>query len=121
MSEVYNRKHPRIDLKLRAFFQIQPQGKFGKQIPLVIKTIGKGGLMFVSPIPLSIGKELSMRLRYYSRSIEFTVKGVWLEKIQKNKNSMFRSGAVFTEISDENMDHINQILNIHRGYYNPSA
>ncbi len=120
-SDIYKRKHPRINLEVQAFYEIQGRSKFEKQIPLAIKTIGKGGLMFVSPIPLSIGKELPMRLHYYSRIIEFTAMGVWLEKIPENKNSLFRSGAIFIEISDENKDHINQILDIHMGYYDPSA
>ena len=117
--EVYNRKHTRINLDLQAFFQILVKGKDEKRIPLTIKTIGRGGLMFISPIPLSIGKELLMRVHYYSRIIDFTAKGVWLEKVEKNKHSLFRSGATFTEISDENRVQIDHILNIHTGYHNP--
>ncbi len=113
--EPYIRNHPRLNIDMLAYYQILVKGMYEKQIPLFLKTIGKGGLMFLSPIPLSVGKEIPMRLFYYSEFIEFTAKGVWAEKIQKRDTFLYKSGAVFTNISDKNLNRIGHIVNLHTG------
>lgn len=111
----FNRNYPRLNIDMLAYYPISINGSYEKEIPLYLKTIGKGGLMFLSSIPLSVGKELPMRLLYYSKVIEFTARGVWTEKVQKRDTRLFKSGAIFTEISSENLDTINHIVNIHTG------
>jgi hypothetical protein len=111
----FKRNYPRLNIDMLAYYQILVNGIYEKEVPLLLKTIGKGGLMFLSPIPLSIGKELQMRLLYYSKLIEFTAKGVWTEKIERRNRLMFKSGAIFTAISNDNLDYINHIVNIHTG------
>ena len=113
--EPYIRNHPRLNIDMLAYYQILVQGVYEKEIPLFLKTIGKGGLMFLSPIPLSVGKEIPMRLLYYSEFIEFTAKGVWSERIRKKKTFLYKSGAVFTSISDKNINRIGHIVNLHTG------
>lgn len=114
-KEAYPRNHPRLNIDMLAFYEILVNGIYEKRVPLLLKTIGKGGLMFISPIPLSVGKELQMRLYYFSKLIEFTAKGAWSEKIRKNKAFLFKSGAAFANISNENLDRIDYIINLHTG------
>jgi len=114
-KEAFIRNHPRLNIDMLAYYQIFVNGRYEKRVPLFLKTLGKGGLMFLSPIPLSVGKELQMRFHYYSKLIEFTAIGVWSEKVLKRNSLLFKNGASFANISNDNLSRIDHIINIHTG------
>jgi hypothetical protein len=109
----YSRNHPRLNISIPAYFKIPGSG--GGQVPVHIQTIGKGGIMFLSFIPLGPGKELQLGLLYYSRRVEFRARGVWSEKFLHKKRALFRSGATFTDIEYDDLGWIEHIVNIHSG------
>jgi hypothetical protein len=57
-----------------------------------IKTVGKGGLIFISPIPLSVDTHLKFRLLDGNHGITFLFKVVWTKPVEKNEGSVFYVG-----------------------------
>jgi len=60
-----------------------------------IKTLGKGGLMLVSSIPLSVDTHLKVRLLDGNHSITFLSKVVWTNPVEKKDSSGFNVGLQF--------------------------
>ena len=60
-----------------------------------IKTVGKGGLMFVSPVPLAVDTHLKVRLLDGNHGIMFLSKVVWTKPVEKNDASGFNIGVQY--------------------------
>jgi len=76
-----------------------------------IKSLGGGGLMFISPVPLNIGTRLEMTIFNFMVQINFIAEVIWTRKVTEPKPSQFQYGVIFSEISDENLVEISRILN----------
>jgi c-di-GMP-binding flagellar brake protein YcgR len=98
------RKSPRINLDLRAAISTNSTGKrHSEVISASIKTLGSGGLMIDSPIPLKEGELVEMTLFFQSTAISFISSVVWKQQMDKKKQKTFRCGLTFRSISDEDL------------------
>ncbi|MBI1824610.1 MAG: PilZ domain-containing protein [Nitrospirae bacterium] len=112
-SVLYHRRaHPRANLELQADFRIllsdtptEDQRQKAKT-----ETLGGGGLMFVSPIQLSLGNRLEMRLFYMTFVLEFVAEVVWIEQLVGNETEEFKCGLRYVDIADGDLAYIHYIL-----------
>lgn len=112
-SVVYHRRaHPRANLELQADFRILLPDKPLDQDRQKAKTqtVGGGGLMFVSPVPLSLGTKLEMRLFYTTFILEFIAEVVWIEQLVGNETADFKCGLQYVDIADGDLAYIHYIL-----------
>lgn len=106
--EYIRRKYPRVDLELTAAFRVI--GTERGELHILTKTLGGGGLMFISPVQLSVGDILEAVLFYLTLQIQFKTKVVWTEQQLENQISDFKCGLEYTEISDEDRSLIFNIV-----------
>jgi len=112
-SVIYHRRaHPRANLELQADFRILLPEKPSEQERRKTRTqtLGGGGLMFISPVPLSLGTKLEMRLFYMTFILEFVAEVVWLEQLVGNETEEFKCGLHYVDISDGDLAYIHYIL-----------
>lgn len=112
-SVLYHRRaHPRANLELQADFRIvsseQPADQERQKTKT--RTLGGGGLMFISPVPLSLGSRLDMRLFYMTFILEFVAEVVWIEQLVGNETGEFKCGLQYVDISDGDLAYIHYIL-----------
>jgi hypothetical protein len=112
-SVLYHRRaHPRANLELQADFRIllpdQPAEESRRKART--ETVGGGGLMFVSPVALSLGTRLEMRLFYMTFVLEFVAEVVWIEQLVGNETDDFKCGLRYVDIADGDLAYIHYIL-----------
>ena len=110
--KAYYRKYPRVNMELGADFKVvfPSENRAQEKLTTMVETLGGGGLMFVSPIPLSPGIQIDMRLYYDTRVIPIVAEVVWTEPEAETENNRFRCGLEFTFISRDDLLHIHDIL-----------
>jgi len=104
---VGKRKHPRLDMELDGDFRILLPEKDTKHYLFKTKTIGRGGLMFVSSVSLSVVTPLQVRLFHRPNVITFNSRVVWTKPFKENKQSRFRIGLKYdppSQVSLLNVD-----------------
>ncbi|MBI3352651.1 MAG: PilZ domain-containing protein [Nitrospirae bacterium] len=105
------RKYPRINLELLAEFSVTAPAEEGsKKESALIKTLGGGGLMFVSPTPLEEGTIVDMNVFFEFSTIPFQAEVVWTEINVERKQKEFRCGLKFRSISDDDLLYIQHFL-----------
>jgi len=106
------RKHPRINLELLAEFSVSdPDQKEGvKKESVLIKTLGGGGVMFTSPVPLPEGALVNMKVFFEFSAIPFQAEVVWTELQVERKQNEFRCGLKFRSILDDDLLYIQHFL-----------
>jgi hypothetical protein len=112
-SVLYHRRaHPRANLELQADFRIllpdHPTEESRQKAKT--ETVGGGGLMFVSPVVLSLGTRLEMRLFYMTFVLEFIAEVVWIEQLVGNETDEFKCGLRYVDIADGDLAYIHYIL-----------
>jgi hypothetical protein len=105
------RKHPRINLELLATFSVAASTEEdSKEESALIKTLGGGGVMFVSPTPLEEGTIVDMKVFFEFSTIPFQAEVVWTEINVERKQKEFRCGLKFRSISDDDLLYIQHFL-----------
>ena len=72
------RKYPRVDVHIKADYQIIPPVNPDERISVDTKNISIGGLMFYTTHPITIGSHLDIRLYLKKESVNFTAVVKWL-------------------------------------------
>lgn len=117
-GEGFTREFPRVSTTLDSDLRmLDPAKKFADRVPTQTRTLGGGGVMLVSPVPLKAGAKIETRLFYYSLVIEFTGKVVWSETVEKFGRQDHYAGVKFQEILPEYLGHIQNII---KSQQNPS-
>lgn len=75
------------------------------------KMIGGGGLSVVSPVSIPVGTFLHGKLSYFAHVVEFSAEIVWAEPFSIGESSRTRYGLSFTQISQESLLAIHDIIN----------
>jgi hypothetical protein len=83
---------------MKGDFRILQEEKEKEPFPGRIKTVGKGGLMLVSPVPLAVDTHLQVRLFEGNRVITFLSKVVWTNPADKNEAPSFNVGLQYDPI-----------------------
>ena len=105
------RKHARINLELLAIFSVAgPNEKSSKKESVLIRTLGGGGVMFLSPIPLKEGTLVDMTAFFEFSAIPFLAEVVWTEMNVERKQKEFRCGLKFRSIGDDDLLFIHHFL-----------
>lgn len=105
------RKHPRVNLELQAEFSVTTPGEANpKKESVLIKTLGGGGIMFVSPMSLQEGSIVDMKVYFEFSSIPFQAEVVWTELQVERKQKEFRCGLKFRSILDDDLLYIQYFL-----------
>ena len=108
------RAHPRVDVDLRSdFWVLKPKrekGTLPQRFDSVAKTLGTGGLMFVSGVPLPVGTKVDMKLHYYSITVEFVAEVVWTREETGFGHAEYYCGSRYSAISYDNLTHVQNIL-----------
>ncbi len=105
------RKHPRINLELLATFSVAASTEdASKKESALIKTLGGGGVMFVSPTPLEEGTIVDMKVFFEFSTVPFQAEVVWTEINVERKQKEFRCGLKFRSISDDDLLYIQHFL-----------
>ncbi len=85
-----------------------------QRIDSMAKTLGTGGLMFVSNFPLPVGTKVDMKIHYYSITVEFVAEVVWTKEEAGFGTSEYFCGSRYSAISYDNLTHIQNILKSHQ-------
>ena len=110
----YDRRYPRVNLELKADFRILLPQNEKDRFELQTKSLGGGGLMFLSPVKLSSGTRVEIRLFYYAHVIQFIAEVVWTEQLVGTETADFKCGLEYVKISQDDLLNIHQILENHR-------
>lgn len=117
-DDIKKRVHPRVVIDLKSDFQVLQSQKTGETSPhrvdSMAKTLGTGGLMFVSNVPLPVGTKVDMKIHYYSIIIEFVAEVVWTKEEEGFGTSEYFCGSRYSAISYDNMTHVQNILKSHQ-------
>jgi len=112
------RFHPRVNVDLKTDFQVLRKAigsdNCSPRVDTTAKTLGTGGVMFVSNIPLTVGTKVDMKLHYYSITIEFVAEVVWTEERAGFNTPEFYCGSRYSAISYDNLTHIQNIIRSQR-------
>jgi hypothetical protein len=105
------RRFPRICQELPlSFRQLDPEKK-EKWVSTRTKMLGGGGFSVISPVLLPLGTLLHAKISHYAREIEFTAEIVWAEEILIGEEIQAKCGLRFTQISQESLLLIHDIIN----------
>jgi hypothetical protein len=117
-DDIKKRAHPRVPVDLKTNFQVLQLRKEGESSPQRIdsmaKTLGAGGLMFVSNVPLPVGTKVDMKIHYYTITVEFVAEVVWTREEAGFGSSEYYCGSRYSAISYDNLTHIQNILKSHQ-------
>ena len=117
-EDIRKRTHPRVAVDLKTDFQVlqlkKMEEKSPQRVDSMAKTLGTGGLMFVSNIPLPVGTKVDMKIHYYSITIEFVAEVVWIKEEAGFGTTEYFCGSRYSAISYDNMTHIQNILKSHQ-------
>jgi len=80
---------------MKGDFWILEEEKESEMFSRQIKTVGNGGLMFVSSVPLSVGTHLRVRLFDGSHDITFLSKVVWTKPVENSETTGFIIGLQY--------------------------
>lgn len=105
------RRYPRIYQELPFSFRVLGPEREKEWILTKTKMLGGGGMSVTSPVLLPIGTVLHGKLKYYARVIEFTAEIVWVENVLAGESSQARYGLSFSQISQEDLLSIHDIIN----------
>jgi hypothetical protein len=94
-SKNWKRKFPRIDVEMKGDFWVLEEEKEKEMFSSQIKTVGKGGAMFVSFVPLAVDTHLKVRLYDGNHGILFLSKVVWTMPVEKSEPSCFNIGLQY--------------------------
>jgi hypothetical protein len=109
-STIWKRKYPRVNLEMKGDFSLLLPEMDKERIPAEVKTLGGGGIMFISSLPLSIGTPLQVRLFHWANVVKFTSKVVWSEPIVDKDSTGFQNGLQFEKISNESLIQIRNMM-----------
>lgn len=109
-SFIFTRRAPRVIAELPADFRILTPNNVIERYSLKIKSLSGGGISFLSPVPLTVGTEIEMTLYKLTVPITFTAEVTWTEKVGDFQTERFKCGLKFTQISDEDLADIYQIV-----------
>jgi hypothetical protein len=109
-SFIFTKRSPRVIAELPADFRILMPNNDREQYSLKIKTLSGGGISFLSPVLLTVGTEIEMTLYKVTVPITFTAEVTWTEKLGDFQVERFKCGLKFTQISDEDLANIYQIV-----------
>lgn len=117
-DDIKKRAHPRVAVDLKTDFQVlqfRKEGNFSpERVVSMAKTLGTGGLMFISNVPLPVGTKVDMKIHYYSITVEFVAEVVWTKEEAGFGASEYFCGSQYSAISYDNMTHIRNILKSHQ-------
>ena len=109
-TTIWKRKYPRVKLEMNGDFSLLLPEMDKERTPAEIKTLGGGGIMFISSIPLSVGTPLQMRLFHWANVVKFTSRVVWSDPIVENDSTGFQNGVQFEQITNESLIQIRNIM-----------
>lgn len=92
---IWKRKFPRINLEMNGDCRILMPEKDQERYPSHIKTLGGGGLMLISPLLLSEGTPLQVRIFHPAGPITLNACVVWAETLGKDEGTGFKVGLKF--------------------------
>ena len=92
---IWKRKFPRVDLEMKGDFQILMPDRDRDHHSGRIKTLGGGGMMMISPLPLSEGTPLQVTILLPPDPITLNARVVWAEPAGKEAGSGFKVGLKF--------------------------
>lgn len=95
---------------MRGDFSLLLEEMEKERIPAEFRTLGEGGAMFISSMPLSVGTPLQVRLFHWANVVKFTSKVVWSEPSDDTDSKEFRNGVQFDLISNESMIQVRNIM-----------
>ncbi|MBI1821688.1 MAG: PilZ domain-containing protein [Nitrospirae bacterium] len=109
------RQHPRAEVDLKTDFKILSAKKEAdissdELVTSNARTLGEGGLLFVSRVPLAVGTRVDMKLYFYSLTIEFVAEVVWMKEQTEFGTSEYFCGSKYAAISNDNFSHLRNIL-----------
>lgn len=118
MDNTQKRAHSRVPVDLKSDFQVLQLKNnidpLAQRIDSMTKTLGTGGLMFISNVPLPVGTKVDMKLHYYSIIVEFVAEVVWTKEETGFGTSEYFCGSRYSAISYDNLTHIQNILKSHQ-------
>ena len=109
-SFIFTKRSPRVIAELPADFRILIPNNDMDRYSLKIKSLSGGGISFLSPVLLTVGTEIEMTLYKVTVPITFTAEVTWTEKLGDFQTERFKYGLKFTQISDEDLANIYQIV-----------
>ncbi len=80
---------------MKGDFRILQEEKDKEPFQGRFNTVGKGGMMLVSPVPLAVDTFLQVRLFEGNRVITFLSKVVWMNPADKNEERDFNVGLQY--------------------------
>jgi hypothetical protein len=105
------RRYTRINVELIAAFSMAaPTEEAPRNKSVLIKNLGVGGIMFLSPICLKEGMLVEMTVCLDFSVIPFTAEVAWIEIKVEREEKGFRCGLKFRSISDDDLSYIHDFL-----------
>jgi hypothetical protein len=118
----YERKHSRTNLDLPGAVSIASTGeKKDKPVSIIIKTLGGGGILMISPTPLQEGTLVNITAFFKYLPITFMAEVVWTKSHVEGKQKQFRLGLKFRSILDNDLLYIQQLIDKQLQIPPPSA
>jgi hypothetical protein len=105
------RRYPRAYQELPLLFRVLQPEKEKEWVSTKIKILGGGGLSLISPVSMPVGTVLHGKLSYYAHVIEFSAEIVWMEPFFIGEATRTRYGLTFTQISQDSLLTIHDIIN----------
>ncbi len=105
------RRYPRTYQELPLLFRVLQPEKEKEWVSTKTKMLGGGGLSVISPLSMPVGTVLHGKLSYYAHVIEFSAEIVWAEPFSIGGASRTRYGLAFTQISQDSLLTIHDIIN----------
>lgn len=109
-SKNWKRNFSRVDMEMKGEFWILEEVNEKEMFSSEIKTVGKGGFMFVSPVPLAVDTHLKIRLLDRNHGITFLSKVVWTKSVGKNEASGFYVGLQYDPTDQDSVLEIDFLL-----------
>lgn len=104
------RKFPRIQKEMEGQFWVLEAEKKKEMLSSRTATIGRGGLMFVSSVPISVDTHLKVRLYDENHDITFLSRVVWTKPVEKNQSPGYFIGIQFDPPQQVSLLHIDFLL-----------
>ena len=109
-STHWKRKFSRVDMDMKGDFRILREEKEKELFSSQIKTVGEGGLMLVSSVPLAVDTPLQVRLFHGNNVITLFSTVVWTKPVDENEASGFKIGLQYHPIHQASLLHIDFLL-----------
>ena len=107
------RRDPRIRVELFADYCVidSPSDNGVAKESTIVKTLGGGGVMFLSPVHLPKGTHVEMKVFFDIMAITFEAEVVWTELQLERNQKEFPCGLSFSRIADDDLFYIQYMVN----------